>query len=362
MSARILPEMSSIKLETAVWAGVGLAALWLLHLLGPILAPFVLAAILAYICNPLVERLGHRLPQLLAVLVTMGLLAAALIAIGLLLTPLLRDESLRIVERLPALINVINGEWIPWVGQHLGIELDAHIAPEEIKSLVAAHWGNVQTVLGKIIGSALVGGRAAMQLLATLLLTPVVMFYLLHDWRRLLQSAENAVPRRWHAKAMPLLREVDRVLAEFLRGQVLVMLALALYYATGLLIAGVDFALPLGLLTGLLIFIPYLGYALGLTLALLTAFLQLQGWPPIIGVAVVYGIGQVLESFVLTPRLVGERIGLHPLAVIFALMAFGQLFGFFGVLVALPVSAALLVGLRHLREAYLASRFYTGEP
>jgi predicted PurR-regulated permease PerM len=137
------------------------------------------------------------------------------------------------------------------------------------------------------------------------------------------------------------------------------MLALAAYYSIGLALTGSPTALPIGILTGLLCFIPYVGYALGLTLALLAAILQFESWTGIVAVGVVYGLGQIVESFFLTPRLVGERIGLHPLAVIFALLAFGQVFGFFGVLLALPASAVLLVGLKRLRASYLASDFYT---
>jgi predicted PurR-regulated permease PerM len=154
---------------------------------------------------------------------------------------------------------------------------------------------------------------------------------------------------------------IDAVLAEFMRGQLSVMAALAVFYSLGLWIAGVDYAVPLGLLSGLLGFIPYVGFSTGLALALLVSTLQFQGWPPVIGVAIVFGVGQILESFVLTPWLVGERIGLHPLAVIFALMAFGQLFGFVGILIALPASAALLVGLREVRRLYLASDLYQGD-
>lgn len=354
--------MSANRLETAIWAGLGLAILWLFYLLGPILAPFVLAAILAYICNPLVDRLGRHMPRVVAVLLVMLLLTGALLLMGLLLLPLLRDEAMQIMDRLPVLTSLVNQQWIPWLEQHLHIRLKVQISPDEIKRLITTNWTNVQAVVEKILSSAAVGSRIVLQILAALLLTPVAMFYLLRDWNRLLESAENAIPRRWHVQSMALLREIDSVLAEFLRGQILVMIALAVYYAIGLAIAGVDFALPLGVITGLLVFIPYLGYATGLVLALLAAFLQLQGWPPVIGVVIVYGIGQMLESFLLTPYLVGNRIGLHPLAVIFALMAFGQIFGFFGILVALPVSAAMLVGLRQMRGTYLASRFYTGTP
>jgi len=220
--------------------------------------------------------------------------------------------------------------------------------------------GGIQTVALNLYQSLKIGGVALFGLLVNLMLAPVVMFYLLLDWHPLLARMENAIPRVWHAKAVALAHEVNSVLAQFLRGQVLVMLILAVYYSIALSIADLPSAIAIGLLTGLLIFIPYIGFATGFTLALLVAILQFDGFGPIIAVLVVFGIGQVLEGFLLTPFLVGERIGLHPLAVIFALMAFGQLFGFFGVLLALPASAALLVGLRELRVIYLASRFYQG--
>ena len=166
------------------------------------------------------------------------------------------------------------------------------------------------------------------------------------------------MPRPWRAKARTIARNIDAVLAEFLRGQVLVMVVLACYYAIGLKIAGLDRAFSIGILTGLLVFIPYVGFGLGLVLGVVAAALQWHGLPGFIAVLAVYGVGQLLENYVLIPWLIGDRIGLHPLAVIFALLAFGQLFGFAGILLALPVSAALLVGLRHLRSAYEISPIY----
>ena len=172
-------------------------------------------------------------------------------------------------------------------------------------------------------------------------------------WR----SSTTRVPRRWVARDGQLAREVDGLLAQYLRGQLLVMLVLAVYYSAALAMAGFEVALPVGILTGLLVFIPYLGFGLGLVLALIAAVLQFAGLDGLIAVAVIYGAGQVIEGFFLTPRLVGERIGLNPLAVIFALLAFGQLFGFVGVLLALPASAMLMVALRHLRALYRDSSF-----
>ena len=191
-----------------------------------------------------------------------------------------------------------------------------------------------------------------------LALIPVVMFYLLRDWDLLVEKIGELMPRRWFAKVRTIAIEIDDILAEFVRGQLWVMGVLATYYAIALSLAGLQFALPIGILTGLLVFVPYVGFGLGLVLGVVAALLQFTGWPGFIAVLAVYGIGQLLEGYVLVPWLVGDRIGLHPLAVIFALLAFGHVFGFAGVLFALPASAALLVGLRHLRDLYHESELY----
>jgi predicted PurR-regulated permease PerM len=195
-------------------------------------------------------------------------------------------------------------------------------------------------------------------MLVNLVLMPVVLFYLLRDWPQLMQRIDEVVPRHWHEKVMQIAGEVDSVLAEFLRGQISVMLLMSAFYVVGLWLAGLQFALPIGVVAGMLVFIPYIGMITGLTLATLAAFSQFSAFGSVLVVWAVFGAGQLLEGMVVTPWLVGERIGLHPLAVIFALLAFGQLFGFFGVLLALPLSAMLLVGLRHAREWYLSSELY----
>jgi predicted PurR-regulated permease PerM len=191
-------------------------------------------------------------------------------------------------------------------------------------------------------------------------LVPVVTFYLLLDWNARVAQLKALVPPRLRERTDGFLDECDAVLGQYLRGQMLVMVALATYYAAALALAGFDLALPVGVFTGLAVFVPYLGFGLGLAMALLAALLQFGTLGALAWVGLIYGIGQVLESFLLTPRLVGERIGLSPLAVIFALLAFGQLFGFVGVLVALPASAVAVVAARRLRAGYLASRLYAG--
>lgn len=348
------------RIQTTLWLGFALATLFLLYLLGPMLVPFALAAILAYIGDPLVERLSHyRLARPVSALLVILTMLLVVFVLVLSLIPLLREEGLQLFSRLPDLINLTNEKLAPWLQAHFGITFKLQLSRTEVQQFLIDHWGNLQTVLTHVFHSALNGGAVVIQLLSTLLITPVAVFYLLRDWPVLLQRIENLIPRAWHRKTVDLIKDIDNILAEFLRGQILVMVVLAAYYSLALAIFGINFALLLGLLTGILIFIPYLGFTLGFALSLAVATLQFAGWQPIMAVLLIYGVGQLLESFILTPFLVGERIGLHPLAVIFALMAFGQLFGFFGILLALPASAALLVSLRRLRALYLDSRFYT---
>jgi len=328
-----------------------------LHWLGPILTPFLIGAIFAYLASPAVKwaerrRVPRTLSTLLAV-VAMLLLVAALV---LTLAPLVQAEFGTLFRRLPEILGKLYGYAAPWLKQNLDLELDLDIA--SIRQFIADNMEGAQTLAAHVFSSLKAGGVAVLGVVINLALIPVVMFYLLRDWNTIVGRIDELLPRRWLGRFRTMAGEVDGVLAEFVRGQLSVMGVLAVYYVAGLTLAGLKFAVPIGLLTGLLVFIPYVGFGLGLTLGVLAALLQWTGWPPFVAVLVVYGIGQLLENYVLVPWLVGDRIGLHPLAVIFALLAFGELFGFAGVLLALPVSAALLVGLRHLRTAYFGSDLY----
>lgn len=358
----ILLEMSpprADRLQTLAWTAAGLALVGLFWALGPILAPFVIAAVFAYICDPAVNwMVARRVPRAFAVLLVIIAAGLALVTLALILLPMVYREGVLLVSRLPDLIEMFNAQLSPLLQARLGIDLQLDAA--QFRQLIADNWSSAQDILPVLIGHLKTGGMALAGFLVNLFLIPLVMFYLLQEWPRILAELERIVPRPWLARTMRILNDIDSVMSEFLRGQLSVMLLLALFYSLGLWLAGLKFALPVGVLTGLLVFIPYVGFGGGLLLAIMAALLQGEGWPPLIGVAVVYGFGQLLESFLLTPYLVGERIGLHPLAVIFALMAFGQLFGFVGVLVALPVSAALLVGLREVRHAWFASPVYLG--
>jgi len=347
------------RLQAALWIAAGLGILALLYVLSPILTPFLLAGIFAYICNPVTDRIARwGLPRILAVVLVMLGLAALSAGLILIILPLLYEEAAVLAARAPEALALANEKLAPWLRDHFGLRLRFDTA--SLQKLAAGNWDAVQAILERIFNSLKIGGVALVGLAINLMLAPVAMFYLLLDWHSMRARVGAIIPRPWHGKLMRMANDIDGVLSQYLRGQILVMALLAAYYCVALWLAGIPSALSIGVVTGLLIFIPYLGYATGFILALLVATLQFAGWGPIVAVLIVYGIGQVLEGFLLTPFLVGERIGLHPLAVIFALMAFGQIFGFFGILAALPASAALLVGLREVRALYLASRFYQG--
>lgn len=338
-------------------AGVVLVVAALLHWLGPILTPFLIGAILAYFGSPPVTwAQRHGVPRTVGTLLVIVVILLLLLALLLVLVPLVQNEVTQLARRLPALATDAYASLAPWLHDRFGIELELDAA--SLTQLMAENLGSAQTLMLKLLSEVKAGGTLVLGIFINLALIPVVMFYLLRDWNRIIKRVDDLLPRRWLRRVRTIAAEIDNVLAEFLRGQLLVMGVLAVYYSVGLTLAGLDFALPIGILTGLLVFIPYVGFGLGLILGVLAALLQWSGWSAFMAVLAVYGVGQLLENYVLVPFLVGDRIGLHPLAVIFALLAFGQLFGFAGVLLALPVSAALLVALRHVRQAYFSSDLY----
>lgn len=355
-------SFNSEQKQTVLWLALGVALVALLVKLGPILSPFIAATIIAYALNPLVDRLSAKrvkkfgVPRPLAVLIVMLLLLATLLALALIVIPVIQKEIPLLQEQIPnflAKINAIVGPRLRELG--IPVRLDGTGVKRILSQYFSSSGDEIWTML---LASLKVGGMALLGWMVTLALVPVALFYLLLDWHAILQRVENMIPRCWVSRATDLAHEVDRLLAQYLRGQLLVMLVLCGYYSISLALGGLDVALPVGVITGLLIFIPYIGFGLGLILALIAAVLQFDGWHGLVMVATVYGVGQIVEGFFLTPRLVGERIGLPPLTVIFALLAFGQLFGFIGVLLALPASAILAVALRHVRAHYFNSSFY----
>jgi len=349
---------SSERVQTAGWVALGLGLLALMYVLAPVLTPFAFGAVLAYLLIPGVDALTrHGVPRAVAALLVMLALALLVLALLLVLVPVLRKEVLALQEQLPAAVAWLEGAVAPRLAEWFGLKVS--FDPQALRDLIAEQAAVNQDLVKRVVENLRAGGAALLGVVGLLVLMPVVLFYFLLDGHAMLGHAAQVIPRRWHRRTVQMLREIDALLAQFLRGQLTVMLTLAAYYAIALSIARFDTALPIGILTGLLVFIPYVGFGLGLMLAILAGLLQFGPVHGLTAVAIVYGIGQVLEGFFLTPRLVGERIGLHPLAVIFALLAFGQVFGFLGVLLALPVSAALLVAARHVHRAYVASEFYS---
>ena len=339
------------------WFVPGAALVLLLYFLSPILAPFLFAAILAYITNPLVSWLErHRVRRAIGTVLVMLLLLGFFVLLLLILLPLFIKEVRLLSERVPGYLAQLNDNLVPWAKARFGSELQLDL--DGLKKLLSENLQGADGLGMKLLASLKIGGLALLGFIVNLLLVPVVLFYLLCDWNTLLARINRMLPRRWHPKLTGIAREIDTVLAEFLRGQIAVMLLMSVLYVIGMWLVGLEFALPIGIITGMLVFVPYVGMLTGLVLATLVALMQFPSVGGVIPVWIVMGIGQALEGMLVTPLLVGKRIGLHPLAVIFSLLAFGQIFGFFGVLLALPASAALLVALRHLGSQYLGSSLY----
>ena len=337
-------------------AALATAAVWW-H--AAVLLPFVISLVLAYVLEPAVARLVRaRVPLPLAVGLCLTVLLLLVSVLLVLLVPIVSQLVPMVRAQLPDLLVSLWKGVVPTLQQY-GLEPPTSV--DEIKAELAdllqshaADWG------GALWKSVLAGGSGLMALAGLALLVPMLAFYWLLDWARLMGQADALLPPRWRVHVHALRDEMDALMGQYLRGQLLVMLILAVYYSVGLSLAGFRLALPIGVFTGLAMFVPYLGFGIGLVVALIAGVLQFASAKALVMVAVVYGAGQVIEGFYFTPRFVGERIGLHPLAVIFALLAFAQLFGFVGVLVALPASAVLLVAIRRARDGYMGSRLYQG--
>ena len=355
-------QFSPTQQQALAWFAITLVLALVLWLLGPVLMPFVVASVLAYALDPLVTRLqsltGDKLPRVVAVLLVQVVFVVLVLALVMLLVPILMHEVPRMRDQLPLIAERVQGVLSPWL-ERLGIQAtwDVPSLKAFLLSTFSTSW---EDGFAQALTSLRIGGSVALAIIGNLILIPVVLFYLLLDWRRVVRHIEALVPLPMRRAYDGFVIECDQVLGQYLRGQLSVMALLAVYYSVALWLFGLELALPIGVFTGLAVFVPYVGFGVGLLLGLLAGVLQMPLYQALLMVSVVYGAGQLIESFVLTPRLVGERIGLHPLHVIFALMAFGQLFGFVGVLIALPVSAVLLVAIRHLRAQYQNSQLYRG--
>jgi len=331
---------------------------FVLYLLAPVLTPFIIAAALAYIGDPLVDRLEAKgLSRTLSVVTVFLLLILAGLVVLLVLVPMVQRQVALLAAKLPEYIDWIQHQALPWIAAKAGIEAEG-LDLQALRQYAQEGWKSAGGTMAQALATLSKSGLTVLAWLANLVLIPVVTFYLLRDWDVMVARVHELVPRRIEPEVARLAKASDEVLGAFMRGQLMVMLSLGTVYSVGLWVVGLELALLIGMLAGLVSFVPYLGFIVGIIVAGVAALMQFQDGIHLFYVAAVFGLGQLLEGMVLTPLLLGERIGLHPVAVIFAVLAGGQLFGFFGVLLALPVAAVAMVLLRYVHERYVDSHLY----
>jgi len=348
--------------STNRWSWIALfCVVALVYLLSPILSPFIVGALLAYLGDPLADRfesLGLRRTTAV-ILVFVGFFTVMLLVV-ILLVPMLGQQVETFSRNIPKVLDWVREVALPMVSGIVGIEF-GEVSLAQGRDWMLNGWqfagDYIQSAAMQITTSSL----AFVTAVVNLALIPVVAFYLLRDWDLMVARLRELLPRRIEKEAVSLAADCDEMLGAFLKGQVLVMAALGIIYGAGLWMVGLDLALLIGMIAGLASIIPYFGFFVGVVAALVAAFFQFDEWTPMIFVVLVFGVGQLLEGMVLTPLLVGDRIGLHPVAVIFAIMAGAQLFGFVGMLLALPVAAVSMVVIRRVRDQYLESTLYLGE-
>jgi predicted PurR-regulated permease PerM len=324
-----------------------------------LLTTFLAAFILAYVLRPvftcfLALRAGKTLSTALAVLI--GFLG--IFGLILLFISVLQKELPALRQQLPAWLNFAQNAVQPWL-DNLAINFDLKKIQEIIQSRISEQLSNnADAIVSSSLSTILSSGQSIIGSLFGLVLIIFIVFYLISQWDDFFRKLNPLIPPRWLPLVKQILVEIDQLLSQYLRGQLLVITVLSIYYSAGLYLLGITGALALGLFTGIAIFIPYIGYGVALILALLSALLQAETGVSLLAVLALYITGQALESFILTPKLVGEKIGLHPVLVVFALILFGSWFGFFGILLALPMSAIILVFCKHAMQAYQDSAWY----
>lgn len=357
------PEFEIARfLRRLQWAALAVAVFWLVWKLSPVLTPFAVAALLAWLGDPLVDRLEAKgRSRNLSVIIVFTLMALALALVLVVLVPVIESQVSTLVDSIPAYRNWFIDVAIPWVEGRTGMQLAIWLNLDYVVSKLSGHWESAGGIVAAVLGYLSRSGAALMGLFASMVLIPVITFFFLRDWDLMVERVASMVPRDHIDVVSRLARESSDVLGGFFKGQFLVMIILGVMYGLGLWVVGLDLGILIGLIAGLLTFVPYLGPTSGVVLGVLAALMQYGDWKHIAGVLAVFGIGQVIESYWLTPKLVGDRIGLHPVAVIFAVLAGGTLFGFLGMLLALPMAAVVNVLLRYAHERYRQSHLYAGE-
>jgi len=361
MTDQELAPFPSLSRTQIAWIlGSLVVAGWLIWLLGPVLTPFFISVLIAYIVNPIVGWLeDHRMRRDLAVSLVFAFALLLIVIVLLIVIPVLIREVADFMGRLPGYLDAFQQNALPWIEAQLGIELNLQsFDVERARTLIQEYFSNIAGAAGNVLSVMTQSGGRFLVWISSMILVPLVTFYLLRDWRLLIDTLRDLLPRNIEPTVVKLTEDSDEALGGFLRGQVMVMISLGLIYAIGLWIAGLNNAIAIGMIAGLVSFVPYLGAIIGVLLAGLTAVIQDFSFLFLVSVGVVFVVGQLIESFVLTPKLVGDRIGLHPVLVIFAVMAGGQLFGFAGVLLALPAAAAGTVIVRFAYKNYKLSEVY----
>ncbi len=352
----------TLQKQTGFWLLALLAFVLVLWLLQAILLPFIAGFVLAYFLDPVADRLERLgLPRIAATLVILSIAISAVVLAVLIVAPVVADQAVKLAQDLPDLAKAL-------------VARADEVMPKALKDILASAGGSSSGSLGDIVGKATgwaatfiqsvwSGGMALVNVLSLLVVTPIVAFYLLLDWDHLVAKVDSWLPRDHVEEVRSIARDINTTMAGFIRGQGTVCLLLGLFYAIGLSLAGLKFGLAIGMGAGLLSFIPYVGAIVGGVLAIGVGLVQF--WPDYTMVLIIIGIfaaGQFLEGNFLSPKLVGGSIGLHPVWLMFALFSFGYLFGFVGLLLAVPMAAAMGVLVRYGLSRYLASRLYTSAP
>lgn len=334
---------------------------YMVYLLSPILTPFAVGALFAYLFDPLADKLEEwKLNRTLSVTVVFLVISLLVFGVLLVLIPALEKQISSFIRNLPLYFDWLRQHISPWLQSTFGIERDLFDI-NELTLLLKSHWEQAGGIAQSLLSGVTKSGLVIVNWLMNFLLIPVVTFYLLRDWDIITARVSELIPRPYYRSVTAIASDANSVLSAFLRGQLSVMLALGTIYTIGLWIIGIELSLLIGMGAGMISFVPYLGTIVGLIAGVIAAVVQFGDINHVVYVLIVFGIGQLLEGFVLTPWLVGDRIGLHPVAVIFAVLAGGQLFGFVGVLLGLPLAAVIMVLLRHGHERYMSSKLYGKE-
>ena len=344
------------------WALLLLGAGALIWVLTPVLTPFAASALLAWLGDPVVDRLQRRgLSRNSAVALVFTLMVVVVVVLVVILVPLIQSQVMVLAKLVPTYMEWVARTGLPWLQAKTGLNVVTWLDPDYLLDLLKRNWQGASGIATQVLGVVTQSGFTVLGWVANVVLIPFITFFFLRDWDTLVARVGNLVPRNRADLISQLAKESDAVLGSFMRGQFLVMLAMGVFYAVGLWGVGLEVGVLIGVLAGILTFIPYIGPTTVLVGGSAAALMQFGDWQHLVGVLAVWGVGQVLETYVLTPKLVGDRVGLSPVIVVFSVMTGGTLFGFLGMLLALPVASVANVLIRHLHSGYAASRFYLGD-